>query len=230
MSTGWEDRAEGWIVWARAPGHDSYWLSRDAFFELLPEAHGPGLEVGCGEGRVCRDLRARGWDVIGLDASEALLAAAAEADPDGRYVLGTGEHLPFPDESFTLAVAYNSLMDVDDMPRTVNEIARVLRPGGRFAACVTHPFRDAGRFESGGKGEVFVVRGSYFEEGVFDGTFTRNGLTMRFDGRTYPIASYAKALEQAGFLIEALREPVGFDERDRRMPEFLLFRAVKPRR
>ena len=228
MSMGWEDRAESWLAWARTPGHDSYWLFREAFFELVPEPDGTALEVGCGEGRVCRDLRSRGWDAVGLDASETLRTAAAEADPDGTYVLGTAEALPFPEGSFALVVAYNSLMDVDDMPRTVSEIARVLRAGGRFAACVTHPFRDVGSFEADEDGEVFVVRRPYLEEGVFEGTFTRDGLTMRFDGRTHPVESYARALEDAGFLIEALREPVGFDARDRRMPQFLLLRAVKP--
>jgi hypothetical protein len=92
---------------------------------------------------------------------------------------------------------------------------------------VTHPFRDAGQFESRDEGAPFIVRGSYFDEGIFDETFTRGGLTMRFLGRTYPLSWYAGALQQAALLIEALPEPVGFDDRDRRMPEFLMLRAVK---
>lgn len=118
-------------------------------------------------------------------------------------------------------------MDVADLPRAVTEAARVLRPGGRFAACVTHPFRDAGRFESREEGAPFVVSGSYFEEGIFDETFTRDDLTMRFLGRTYALSSYAAALEQGGLLIETLREPPGVDDRDRRMPQFLMWRALK---
>jgi ubiquinone/menaquinone biosynthesis C-methylase UbiE len=42
------------------------------------------------------------------------------------------------DASADLVVAYNSLMDVDDMPTTVREAARILRPGGRLRVCVTH--------------------------------------------------------------------------------------------
>lgn len=228
MSTGWEDRAPEWLAWARTPGHDSYWQFREAFFELLPPPDGLALEVGCGEGRVCRDLNARGWEATGVDASPFLVAAAREADPDGRYEVGAAEDLEFADGSFSLVVLYNSLMDVADMPRAVAEAARVLRSGGHLAACVTHPFRDVGRFESRDDDARFVVEGSYLQEGQFEGTFTRGGLTMRFDGRTYPIASYAAALERAGLLIEALREPVGFDDRDRRIPEFLMWRAVKP--
>lgn len=228
MSTGWEDRAEGFIAWARTPNHDAYWLYREAFFELLPPAGRRTLEVGCGEGRVSRDLRDRGHAVTGLDAAPTLVAAAAEADPRSEYVVGAAERLTFEDDSFDLVVAYNSLMDVEDMPVAIAEAARVLESGGRFCVCVTHPFRDAGRFASREDGAPFVVAGSYFEEGSYELTAERDGLSFTFASRTYPLASYMRALEEAGLLVEALREPIGFDDRDRRMPQFLHVRALKP--
>ena len=144
MSAGWEDRAESFIAWARTPNHDSYWLFRDSFFQLLPPPRRATLEIGCGEGRVCRDLRDRGHTVTGLDAAPTLVAAAVAADAQSTYLVGAAENLPFPDRSFDLVVAYNSLMDVDDMPGAVAEAARVLDRGGRFCICVTHPFRDSG--------------------------------------------------------------------------------------
>ncbi|MCP9487406.1 MAG: class I SAM-dependent methyltransferase [Gaiellaceae bacterium MAG52_C11] len=227
MSTGWEDRAEGLIAWARKPGHDAYWLYRDSFFELVPPPGRRTLEIGCGEGRVSRDLRDRGHAVTGLDAAPTLVAAAADADPASEYVVSVAESLPFEDGSFDLVVAYNSLMDVEDMPAAVGEAARVLESGGRFCVCVTHPFRDAGRFETRENGAPFVVTGSYFEEGTYEFTAERDGLTFTWASRTYPLASYMRALEEASLLVEALREPVGFDDRDRRMPQFLHLRAVK---
>lgn len=84
LNVEWEQEAENWIAWARAPGHDSYWLYRDAFFELLPPPGRATLEIGCGEGRVARDLAARGHRVTGIDASTTLLRAAREAHPDGH--------------------------------------------------------------------------------------------------------------------------------------------------
>lgn len=228
MSTGWEDRAEGFIAWARTPDHDAYWLFRDAFFELVPPAGRATLEVGCGEGRVCRDLRARGHPVTGLDAAPTLVAAAAAADPASDYVVGDAAHLPFTDGAFDLVVAYNALMDVEDMPAAVAESARVLESAGRLCVCVVHPFRDAGRFASRDPGAPFVVTGSYFEEGSYELAAERNGLAFTFASRTYPLVAYTRAVEKAGLLVEALREPVGFDDRDRRMPQFLLLRAVKP--
>ena len=145
MSSGREDRADSWIAWARKPSHDAYVHFRDAFFAILPSPGGPVLEVGCGEGRVCRDLRSRGYDdIVGLDASPSLVAAAREADPGGEYVVGAAESLPFETSSFDLVVTYNSLMDVDDIAVSIREISRVLRDGGRFCACVTHPVRARG--------------------------------------------------------------------------------------
>jgi hypothetical protein len=60
---GFEERAQGWLAWTRTPDHDAYWRYRDAFFALVPEPGAATLEVGCGEGRVVRDLVARGHRV-----------------------------------------------------------------------------------------------------------------------------------------------------------------------
>jgi SAM-dependent methyltransferase len=125
----WEQEAENWIGWARKPGHDAYWLYRDAFFELLPPPGRATLDVGCGEGRVTRDLTARGHRVVAVDASPTLVRAASQADAEGEYLVADAAALPFDDASFDLVVAYNSLMDVQDMPGAVREAARVLQTG-----------------------------------------------------------------------------------------------------
>ena len=233
MSQGWEARAERWLAWARTPGHDAYWDYRSGFFDLLPPPDGPVLEVGCGEGRVCRDLAARGYRVTGLDASPTLVAAAGERDRMGDYVVGRAEALPFGDAGFDLVVAYNSLMDVEDMPGAVLEAARVLRANGRLCACVTHPLADAGAWESDDEDARFVIAGTYLEPTAFSAVVHRAGLTMTFDGRRFPLESYGRAVEAAGLLIEAIREPAAPEDARRarrwaRLPMFLFFRAVKP--
>ncbi len=61
----WESQAERWAMWARRPNFDGYWNdSGPPFFALLPLPGRRTLEVGCGEGRVTRDLKERGhgWD------------------------------------------------------------------------------------------------------------------------------------------------------------------------
>jgi len=188
------------------------------------------LEVGCGEGRVSRDLASRDHTVTGVDVAGALVDLAVAADPGPTYLVGDASALPFPDGWFDLVVAYNSLMDVDDMPGAVAEIARVLEPGGRLCACITHPTRDACERV----GDRFVIEHPYLERRRYEGTFTRAGLTITFKGWCYPLEAYSKALEAAGFAIEAIREPPepppgdeGREtyEADRRSPNFLMFRA-----
>jgi SAM-dependent methyltransferase len=112
MNVDWEKEAENWIAWARTPSHDPYWLFRGSFFELLPPPGRATLEIGSGEGRVTRDLVARGYQVTGVDASPTLVQAAIEAHPGGHYVVADAAALPFGNGSFDMVVAYNSLMDV----------------------------------------------------------------------------------------------------------------------
>ena len=231
----WTEQAENWILWARSQD-DSYWHYRDAFFELVLAPGERTLDIGCGEGRVTRDLRARGHRVVGVDAVAALVDAAQELDPDGEYLVADAADLPFEDESFDLAVAYNSLMDMDDMDGAIRELSRVLRPGSRFCACVTHPINDAGRFEPDDVGGPFFIV-TYRGRRRFDETFERFGREIRFVGWCYPLEGYTRPLEDAGFLIEAIREPPipvarleqwPRAERRLRIPNFLLIRALKP--
>jgi SAM-dependent methyltransferase len=218
------------------PRHDEYWLYRDTFFELLPPP-GPPSTVAAARARLARDLAGRGHRVTGIDASPTLLAAATQAHADGSYVLADAADLPFRDGSFDLVVACNSLMDIQDMLAAVREAARVLKPGGRFCACVTHPVADAGRFAARDADAPFVIVGSYLGRRRYEATFERNGLRMTFRGWTHALEDYSRALEDAGLLIRALREPpLPADEvvrdppehRWRRLPSFLMLRALRP--
>ena len=234
----WEHEAANWIAWAREPDFDSYWEYRDAFFtELVPPPRGRTLEVGCGEGRVTRDLKARGHDVVAIDASPTLLQAAQDADPAGEYLLADAAALPFDGASFDLVVAYNALMDIEDMSGAVAEAARVLERGGRFCISVTHPLVDAGRFGARDGDAPFVIEDSYFGRRRVDIPFERGGLSITFHGWAHPLEAYTRALAAAGFLIEALREPPipdrsvdrdAADLRFKRFPLFLHLRALKP--
>jgi hypothetical protein len=86
-------------------------------------------------------------------------------------------------------------------------------------------------------GGAMVLGGSYFENKRVNETVTKNGLTVTFTGWTYSIRDYSRALEEAGLLIERLREPAPTDEQAsrrpslafwQRLPHFLSIRALKP--
>ena len=237
VTEGWEQEAENWVRWTRTPGHDAYWHYREPFFaHIVPAPGRRTLEIGCGEGRVARDLARRGHAVTAVDASPTLLRYAREADPAGRYLVADAAALPFPDEAFDLVVAYNALMDIADMPGAVREAARVLEPGGHFCICVTHPLNDAGGFDGAEQDAPFTIRGSYLGRRPYEETFDRDGLRMTFRGWSYALEEYTEALEAAGFLIERLREPAAPPEmvtaresyrRWQRVPMFLHVRALK---
>lgn len=228
----WDENAEKWINWARKPGHDSYWRFHGRrFLELVPPPGRLTLDVGCGEGRLGRDLRSRGHNVVGVDSSPTLAAAAATYDPSIRVVVGDASALPFDSGRADLVVAFMSLQDVDDLESAVAEIGRVLEPGGRLCMAIVHPINSAGRFESGTPENSlrFVISGAYLDEFAYVDEIDRDGLPMTFHSRHRTIESYSRELERSGFFLNALREVTEEDPEDKwfRVPLFLHISATK---
>jgi ubiquinone/menaquinone biosynthesis C-methylase UbiE len=145
---------------------------------------------------------------VGIDASPTLLRHAHEADlAGGRYLVADAAALPLRDAAVDLVVAYNTFMDFDELPAAIKEAARVLERGGRLCACVLHPTAEAGRFATREPDSPFVITYDYFEHRSYREPFERSGLSMTFSSSTYPLEEYASMIEDAGLLIERIREP-----------------------
>ncbi len=221
----WDEQAEAWVAFARKPGHD---VSHEEtnfppFLELLPPAGRATLDLGCGEGRVGAELMRRGHNVIGVDSSPTMVDYARERH---EAIVADAADLPFEDCSFDLVVSYMSLMNLDDLERGVREAARVLEPAGQLCFSVLHPLFAAGELLDPGDPESPFVITRYFDAPTKVWKTERGGITMTFHDRVIPISTYAGALEDAGFLLEALRE---IPSRNRpRLPLYLHVRAVKP--
>lgn len=95
---------------------------------------GPVLDVGCGAGFLSNPLAMRGFQVTGVDISVESLAVAQRHDATAsvRYVASDAYSLPFADESFEIVTAMDFLEHVEHPKQVINEISRVLRPGGLF--------------------------------------------------------------------------------------------------
>jgi SAM-dependent methyltransferase len=88
------------------------------------------LDAGCGSGLFAQLVAARGCDVLGLDASEPLLAIARRRNPGVSFHHGDLESLPFPDEHADVVTGINSFQYAADPRHALAEARRVTRRGG----------------------------------------------------------------------------------------------------
>jgi SAM-dependent methyltransferase len=226
LGEGWQRHADEWITWART-GIDTYdTFHRDAFLPLIPPPGRLTVDVGCGEGRVSRDLRALGHRVLAVDLSPTMArAAATHPKKPVPAVVADATRLPLASRSADCAVAFMSLHDIDHMPAAVREIARILADGGRLIIAIVHPINSAGRFtgDKADPGRPFVIEGSYLQPERYVDTVVSDGLTVTFHGEHRPLQAYTEALADAGLVIERLREPTNPDPAKpwHRVPLFL---------
>jgi SAM-dependent methyltransferase len=98
------------------------------------------LDVGCGEGQIARLAKVIGASrVVGIDPTWAQITVARDRAGGPLYAAAGAGSLPFPAGSFDAVVAclvFEHIRDADD---AIAEVARVLRPGGRFAFFLNHP-------------------------------------------------------------------------------------------
>lgn len=96
------------------------------------------LDVGCGTGRFTAELSCRGARPVGVDRDSAMLAVA-HTRGNRSLALADAGTLPFTDASFDIAFAVTLCEFVDDVEQVFSELARVIRPGGRFVVGSLNP-------------------------------------------------------------------------------------------
>ncbi len=234
---GWEDSAEAWL---RAMGDEGDFARRfvlDApMLERVALSASKGataLDVGCGEGRFCRLLQTQGLRTVGIDPTAALIERARECDPAGDYRVSRAETMDVAAGAFDLAVSYLSLIDIPDFTSAVVNVARALRPGGRFLVANLTSFNTAGMPEGwrpDRDGQLRFRIDGYLEERAVWVSF--GGIRVRNWHR--PLAAYMAAFLASGLELRHFAEPVptGGDpatvERYRRVPWFHIMEWQKP--
>jgi ubiquinone/menaquinone biosynthesis C-methylase UbiE len=137
------DVDEGYTRWAPSYDGPNPAIAREEPIvrQLLAGiAPGVALDAACGTGRHALALSELGHRVIGVDATEAMLAVARQKVPGADFRTGRLEALPVDGVSVDVVTCALALTHVDELAPVISEFARVLRPGGRAVLSDIHPF------------------------------------------------------------------------------------------
>ncbi|TCO49303.1 methyltransferase family protein [Kribbella antiqua] len=213
---------------------DGVGLEDQTFDELVGEVRGLRVAaVACGQGRDARRLADLGADVVGIDASEAMLGHARRLEQEAprgiEYVHDDAQELRrIDDASFDAVVCHMALMDIPELEPAVRSIARILKPGGWFAASIVHPCYKTpadGELIDHVDGSTRRITGRYFEEGPYDSK-TRWAILPRVAYHRM-LSTYINTLVAAGLPVVRMVEPVGERPVWQSVPGLLYFRCQK---
>jgi SAM-dependent methyltransferase len=205
----WEQHAEWW--------QDEFTDGADPEYEeqILPLAaqllagYGRVLDLGAGEGQIARLVSGDGVCVTGVDPTWSQMQVARERGGGPNYAVAGAADLPHPNNSFDAVVACLVFEHIDPLEPAVAEVARVLRPGGRFAFFLNHPL-----LQTPGSGwiddhmvdppEQYWRLGEYLVE-TSTVEQVQKGVFIPFVHR--PLSRYVNTLAQHGLVIRELHEP-----------------------
>jgi SAM-dependent methyltransferase len=153
---------------------------------LVPGAGERILDLGCGDGQLTQRIAASGADVVGVDASAEMVAAARSRGITADEA--RAEALPYADRSFDAVFSNAALHWVRNQDAMMAEVHRVLKPGGRFVA------------EMGGQGNIAAIRVALMA------VLAKHGYGDREDGvNYYPTPEgYTRRLTRHGFHVEQI--------------------------
>ncbi len=221
--------AERYAELVKTKPHNAF-LERPAIRALVPDIRGGRvLDAGCGSGVNLQWLIDQGaHEVVGIDVSAKMIEIAArEAIPNVSLFIADMSH-PLDlleTDSFDLVLSSLVVHYIEDQQAFFAEMARLLRPGGRFVFSTHHPQSDFSWHP-----------GNYFETVYVTDEwrgFADEAIKVSFYRR--PLSAITEALTDAGFIIERLTEPqptqdylkadpAGY-EKARQQPAFLCIRA-----
>ena len=205
----WEKHAQWWQEGFTEGADEEYTEQILPLASALLEGYNEVLDLGAGEGQISRLVATQGSQVVGVDPSNAQMSEAQRRGGSPTYLRSLADGLPFADQSFDAVVAclvFEHILSVDE---AIAEVARVLRPGGRFLFFLNHPLiqtPDSGWVDD----QIMEPPEQYWRIGAYLGESIEMEEVDKDVFLPYvhrPLSRYVNALAEAGLMLQRMHEP-----------------------
>lgn len=225
-STGWNQMADWWDekigdegdLWHRT-------LIDPPLLQLVGEVGGARLlDLACGNGYLSRRFARQGAIVTGVDANAPLIEQVRKREEQESlgitYYVADAAHLEMLDDgAYDVVVCNMALMDIEDAAAAIQEVARVLRPKGRFVASLSHPCFDKVNTSGWAIEQIYPIttiwrKMSHYREIAMDELPWLGVHGQAVYTRSYhrPLSWYFRSLRAAGMVVASLEEPEPTEE------------------
>ncbi len=141
------------------------------------------LDISCGQGRLVTLAQNQGLSAMGVDFSISGVKIGSLESPTAWWVAGDGEHLPYPDSSIDYVTHIGSLEHYMDPQAGADEIARILKPGGKAVVLLPNSFGLLGNVRHVARtGDIFddgQPLQRYGTRRVWESILTKKGLKIQ---------------------------------------------------
>jgi len=183
------------------------------------------LDIGCGDGTDLVNFEKMGAVPSGIEPSEKFVKSAKEKSPHLTVLMGKGEELTFPDKSFDIVVSKYALQTSPNVPKILDEAARVLKSGGYFIFLTKHPLRQfLEKINTYNSKDI-----NYFEQKVVDSFIYENKIHLREPSHTMS-EYFSKSVSENFDLLDFLEDydfPASEQINGYTYPTFLVVKFVR---